>query len=452
MPGRRLLIIAYAFPPMPTVGANRWDAMARHLRLLGHEVTVVTTAAFGPIWDTEEERHVLRAGDLTSAPWLRRLLGRGPAPPRSDAPAFGRPAASVESPLPEPLRKIFVPDLYVATWVPQALRLTRHVLEHRRIDCIVTTSPYESVHLVGLALRNRRPAWIADLRDGWSFEPHRPRFPTAAQRALDERIEERIIRGADRVVTATRPIAEDCGRRLGVEAIHIANGFDPLKYPELPLAGLPPLDADAVVLVHTGTLAGVNNRDPRGLFAAMRRLRDQEPQIARRLRLVLAGRLDSQDMRLVEESRLGEQIVLLGERSHAESLGLQRDADALVLVASANGSEVTGKLCEYLSADRPIIALAGSEVARIVSSTGTGVTVPADDVEAIVAQLRRLITGELAANYRPANLEPFVYPGPAQRMSDVIEEALLARSRRRRARGASEWSLCHGVKHVATSR
>jgi glycosyltransferase involved in cell wall biosynthesis len=430
MPSRRLLIIAYAFPPVPTVGANRWDAMARHLRLLGNEVTVVTTAAFGQMRNAAEERHVLRAADLTSAPWLRRLLGRGPLPPQSDAPTSDRAAASTESPLPASLRKIFVPDLYVATWVPQALRVARRVLAHQQIECVVTTSPYESAHLLGIALRRRGPAWIADFRDGWSFEPHRPVFPTAAQRALDERMEERIVRGADRVVTATRPIAEDCKRRLGIDAVHIANGFDPLRYPQLPPAGLPPHREDAVVLAHTGKLAGVNDRDPRGLFAAMRRLRDREPQMAGRLRLVLAGRLDSNDIRLVGESGLGDQIVLLGECSHAESLALQRGASALVLVASPNGSEVTGKLFEYLSANRPIIALAGSEVARIVSSTGTGVTVPADDVEAIVSQLRRLLTGELAANYRPTKLEPYVYPGPARRMAEVIEEALVARSRR----------------------
>jgi glycosyltransferase involved in cell wall biosynthesis len=428
--GRRVLVIAYAFPPMPSVGANRWDAMARHLRRLGNEVTVVTSAAFGQIRNPDEERHVRRAADLTAASWLRRLSKRGPLPPRSDAPASERTGAGTESPLPEGLRKIFVPDLYVATWVPQALRVAARAVKDQQIECVVTTSPYESAHLMGIALRRSGPAWVADFRDGWLFEPHRPRLPTAAQRALDERLERRVMRGADRVVTATRPIAEDCARRLGVGALHIANGFDPLRYPELPRAGLPAAGPDDVILAHTGTLSGVNNRDPRGLFAAMRRLRDQEPQLARRLRLVLAGRLDSDDMRLVADSRLDEQIDVLGERSHAESLALQRSASALVLIASHDGSEATGKLFEYLSAGRPIIALAGAEVARIVSSTGTGVTVPGDDVEAIVAQLRRLLMGELRANYRPANLEPYVYPGPARRMSAVIEEALAARSER----------------------
>jgi glycosyltransferase involved in cell wall biosynthesis len=232
------------------------------------------------------------------------------------------------------------------------------------------------------------------------------------------------------VVTATRPIAEDFRRRLGIDAIHIANGFDPCKYPDLPTPELPALGDDAILLVHTGKFAGVNNRDPRGLFAAIRRLRDESPDTGTRLRLLLAGRLDTDDVRLVAESGLGEQVVALGELSHAESLALQRRADALALITSPNGSEATGKLFEYLSAGRPIIALAGSTVAEIVAETGTGVTVRADDVEGITAQLRRLAGGQLAADYHPINLEPYVYPGPARRMAEVIEDALEARARR----------------------
>jgi glycosyltransferase involved in cell wall biosynthesis len=427
MPARRLLIVSYAFPPMPTVGANRWDAMARHLRLLGNDVTVVTTSAFGPMRDADDERHVRRAGDLTSSPWLRRALGRGSLPPPSDVSAAGASGAHAERPLPESLRKILVPDLYLATWVPQALMLARNVVEERRIDCVITTSPYESAHLIGPVLRRRGPAWIADFRDGWSFEPHRPRFPTAAQRSLDRWLERRLVLAADRVVAATRPIADDFRSRLGVDAIHIANGFDPLKYPELPAPPLPPLGEDVLVLVHTGTVGG-GAKDPRGLFAAIRQLCDEDPGVAAHLRLVLAGRMDTADLGLLSASGLDDQLVLLGECSHAEALALQRRADGLLLLASADWSGVTGKLSEYLSAGRPILALAGSEVARILSDTGTGVTLRHDDVPGIAAQLRRFLSGELQQEYRPTRLEPYVYPGPARRMADVIDVALAARS------------------------
>jgi glycosyltransferase involved in cell wall biosynthesis len=426
MPPVRLLIVAYTFPPMPTIGANRWEAMSRHLRALGHEVHVVTTSAFGPLRDGDEERFVMRAGDLTSSRWLRALFRRGPVPPGSDVPALQTSTAPADSPLPDALRQILVPDLYAVTWAPQALRVARRAVSELDIDCVITSSPYESSHLLGPPLRRRGPAWVADFRDGWSYEPHRPRFPTVPQRALDRRLERRVARRADRVIAATRPIAEDFRERLGVDAIHIANGFDPAKFPALPAVKLPPLPGDAVTLAHTGTLAGVNNRDPRGLFEAIRRLRSADPGAGSRLRLLLAGRLDTEDQRLVSESGLDEQVIVLGQLSHAESLSLQRHADALVLIAS-EGSEVTGKLFEYLAAGRPILALGGPEVARIVSQTRTGVSLRPGDVDGIAAALRRLLSGELAADYQPTDLEQYVYPGPARRMAAVIADAIRTR-------------------------
>ncbi len=235
-----------------------------------------------------------------------------------------------------------------------------------------------------------------------------------------------VAHGADRIVAATEPIAADFRRRLGVEAIHIANGFDPSRYQVLPDPELPDQPPGSVVLVHAGTLSGVNGRDPSGIFAAMRSLRNREPHVGGRLRLVLAGRLQTDDLRFVAEAGLEGQILLAGERSHAASLALQRQADALLLITSANGSEVTGKLFEYLSAGRPIIALGGPAVDQIVGGTGTGVTVPPDDVAAIENQLRRLVNGDLAADYRPHNLERYLYPAPAERMSQVIDEAITA--------------------------
>jgi glycosyltransferase involved in cell wall biosynthesis len=425
---RRLLVIAYAYPPMPSIGASRWDAMARHLRRSGYEVWVLTTSAFGPMRAVEDERHIHRAGDLTAAAWLRRLMRRGPLPAPSHFRRGTDAKAIAESRLPVVLRQILVPDLYIATWVPQALRLARKLVVDGRIDCVVTTSPYESAHLLGPPLRRLGPAWVADFRDGWSFEPHRPRFPTRAQRALDTWMERRVVLGADRVVSATGPIAEDFKRRLGVDAVHVANGFDPFRYESLPAVEMPAQTSDTVLLVHTGKLSGVNNRDPRGLFAAMRRLREQDPSLAGRLRLVLAGRLDRDDSRLVSESGLEEQIIVAGERSHAEALSLQRSAHGLLLIASAGGSEVTGKLFEYLSAGRPIIALAGASVSQIVTHTCTGITVAADDVDAITEQLRALVNGDLAAAYRPENLEQYIYPGPARLMSDVLDDAISVRA------------------------
>ena len=79
MPARRILVITYPYPPMPSVGGNRWLAMSKYLRRAGHEVDILTTGAFGALPD-DAEASVHRTDDLIAADWLRKLARRPPLP------------------------------------------------------------------------------------------------------------------------------------------------------------------------------------------------------------------------------------------------------------------------------------------------------------------------------------------------------------------------------------
>ena len=127
-PGRRLLIITYYFPPETSVGAHRWRAMSRWLRHLGHEVTVLTTPAFGTLPDEGEETE--RAFDLAASPALRRLLRRPPvSSPTADA-QMG------ESTPPAIVADLLVPDAHVIGWNPAAAWAARRLVRQRGIDCV----------------------------------------------------------------------------------------------------------------------------------------------------------------------------------------------------------------------------------------------------------------------------------------------------------------------------
>jgi glycosyltransferase involved in cell wall biosynthesis len=421
MPRRRILVVSYPYPPMPTVGGNRWLAMSRYLRELGHEVTVLTTSAFGSL-PGDAEHDVVRSGDLIAAPWLRRVMGRPPLPEPGGA-------LPVDTPPSRLITGVAVPDPYVVTWVPGAIAAVRRLLRHERFDAIVTTSAYESAHLVPLALGRSRPAWVADFRDGWTYHPWKPAFPTRVQRELDVRLERRVVRTAERVAAVELPVAEDFRARLGVDAAHVPNGWDPALEAELEGVEPPPLDPERASLVHTGKLSGDWGRHPGTLFEAMARLHEREPELAGRIELVLAGRLDRDEQQLIDGLELGNMVRHVGQLSRAESIALQRNADALLLLTSPSLVwELPGKFFEYLSAGRPILALAkGNEAARMVEETGTGITVPPQDVEAVAGALRRLARGELAQEHRPAGTKRYVYPSPAEEMEREIERAIGAR-------------------------
>ena len=276
-----LLLVAYFYPPCRDTGAHRPAAMAKWLRRLGHRVTVLTTSAYGT-GDGAAEEDVVRTLDL------QRLRARLHGHDRVDA-LFDSDTYSGKA---HPLAKVLVPEPLVAAWAPfarsRALRLNRR----ERFDCVITSSPPESAHAVGRALARRGVAWVADLRDGWTFEPIRPPFPTALQRRLDERLERRWLGSADAVVCVSRPAADDLRTaprdRAAPGAQRLGPGPGRGRTRRRRRRGI--LDPERVSLVYTGRF-GSYGRDPGPLVRALGELARADPELASRLELVVAGPL-----------------------------------------------------------------------------------------------------------------------------------------------------------------
>ena len=405
--------------------------MAQTLRDLGHEVTVITTNASGTL--STDSPWVVRTGDLQASPTLRRLLRR----PFSDAPAEQDGGSVVSDDAPEPSRiftRGLVPDSWVLTWLPYLIPVARRVISKRRIEALITNGPPDSTHLLGLALGRKRPAWIADFDDGWRYEPIMGPWPTAIQDRLDATLERRVVRSADAVVGITKPIARDLSERYGRLAYDIPSGWDPARLDaEVASAEPPKLSSDAVNLVHTGSLSVPERRDPRGLLQALESLVARDPEVARRLRLTLAGALTSQDRRILEELTppVRGMVHEIGFLPKSGALALQRAADALLLISTGPHQQVvTAKLSEYLLAERPILAVSSeNEATRIIRETRTGTVVAPEDIEALSDALQSCIDGRLAASFQPRGLERYAQPAPAKELAAVIEAAIARHSR-----------------------
>jgi glycosyltransferase involved in cell wall biosynthesis len=389
--------------------------MAKWLRRLGHEVTVLTTSAYGErSGDPHED--VVRTADLQR---LRaRLAGEQSIGALFDSPTYsGRP---------HPLAKVLVPEPLVAAWLPFARACALRLQRERRFDCVITTSPPESAHAVGFALQSRGVPWIADLRDAWTFESLRPELPTSWQRRLDQRLERRWLSAADAVVCVSEPALEDLRRRGIAEPVLITNGWDPESSPEAGRAPRDLLDPDRVSLVYTGRF-GNRGRDPRPLVEALGRLACDEPAAAAQLELVIAGPLTTDEAELLAGDVSPARIVRAGSLDRPAALALQREADALLLLAQPIRSQLLNiKLFEYLAAGRPILALvAGTDAGRLVAALG-GDPIRADDPAAIAAGLGAVARDELAKP-DPEALAAYTYPAPAARLAEAVERALSAR-------------------------
>ena len=286
----KILIVAYFYPPQNITGARRPAALAKWLGRRGHEASVLTSRQSGTGPDPAGAR-ITRTRDLlaTRLNWrgdsLKVVTGASDATWSPGANFWGA---------------IVVPDVQLLSWLPFAVAAARRLQRRHGFDAVITTSPIESAHLVGLALQRQGVAWIADLRDGWRFEAPREEWPLAAQRRADDVLERLVVRRADAVVTVTEPLSADLRRRHGIVVETITNGFDPDDAPPAPAApagrGASSRSCTPAGWARSGRCGPCSRRSP----GWRRTTRD----CAGRVELVLAGPADRAGARALRDARV----------------------------------------------------------------------------------------------------------------------------------------------------
>jgi len=337
---------------------------------------------------------------------------------------------------PSVLASWLVPDLEVVGWTPFAVAGARRLAGESNIDCVITSSPPATGHLVGAALQTMGIPWVADLRDGWRFESLRPRPALPALDRLDAALERLVATRADAVSAVTEPIAADLASRFAREVATITNGYDPEATDDdgtgadSAASGKSALTPGRRTLVHTGTLS-YGGRPLGPLLEALQGLKASAPEAAQRLEVALVGPITDAERAQVERAGLSDTVRITGSVPRATAVALQRAADGLLVITGPGQSGVaTGKLYEYLTARRPILVI-GDETAaaRIVEETGAGIAVGRNDPPALTAALRRLAESpEDLPSPSDEAVAHFGYPALAQEMAELVETAIARRA------------------------
>src|SRR5713101_9776053 len=99
-------------------------------------------------------------------------------------------------------RRLLVPDENVS-WNLTAIPAATRIVKQEEIDVVITTSPPNSIHLVGAAVKRLTGArWVADLRDSVGAHPHRrvERASVRAKEKVSESVARLVARQADVIV------------------------------------------------------------------------------------------------------------------------------------------------------------------------------------------------------------------------------------------------------------
>jgi glycosyltransferase involved in cell wall biosynthesis len=370
----KVLLVTLYFPPAGGGGVQRPLKFATHLPGLGIETHVL--APDDPKWIHRDE-------DLPTPTlaWVHRVRFLGPRGRRPADELHGTAGLERYSrQLQLFSRRLLFPDENVSwnlTAIPAAMRIVRQ----EGIDVVLTTSPPGSVHLVGAAVKRATGVkWVADLRDSLVAHPHRDaqRLLVRAKEQGHHMVARLAAQSADGIVTVSDAISEEMrGLNPRGPVVTIANGSDFDDFAGLDYEP----GAERFRITHAGSFFG--KRDPKPFLTALARVNGV---VAR-----FVGDFRATDREWA--TGIDDRIELIPYAPHRRSLELQRDSEALLLLipdADGRGQGVlSGKVFEYLAAERPILAVVPPDgaAAKLLRETGAGVVVAPDDIDGIEREL-----------------------------------------------------------------
>lgn len=381
---KRVLFLAYLFPPILNSGTQRPLKFAKYLAQFGWEPIVVTAAQFGThTIDPALLDELPSSVRVVRVPMFNELISDALYALGGRTRLAGRLAQSVRWRMQTRLRK---PDLF-ALWRPTATRAALRLYDEQPFDAIYATGFPWTTLLVGrdVSIRTGRPL-IADFRDPWAaedlFRDGRP--ADAAELAL----ERSVVSQAASVIT----VSETFTRRMRAaypdmpedkfETIH--NGFDTAD-----LAVAPREANHRFRIVFTGVWKSGYNPSP--LYDVIDWLKRTQPRLLDGVEVIAAGFEPGEARR----RGLTEHITELGVLPHREAVALMNSADVLFMTNAEGARQqiaVPGKLYEYVATGRPVLALTDphGDAGRFLDHTGGGMAVPPDDPGALFDAITRI--------------------------------------------------------------
>jgi len=264
---------------------------------------------------------------------------------------------------------LFIPDAR-KFWIKPSLRFLNQYLKDNPVDCIITTGPPHSLHLIGLGLKVKTDLpWLADFRDPWTQIGYQKKLKlTRASQQKHKQLENKVLTGADHILVTSYATQKLFEKQTSKPVCCITNGFDEEQILDVNLD-------KSFSLSHIGSL--LEDRNPKVLWEVLRELKEEFLGFGNDLKINLAGKVSASVVDSIKAEGLEENLKLHGYISHQEALKMQHRSQVLILIeidSTETQLIIPGKLFEYLAARRPILAIGPSEsdVKALLNNTQAG--------------------------------------------------------------------------------
>jgi len=379
---KRVLVIAYYWPPSGGSGVQRWVKFCKFLPQEGWEPVVFAPEnadypSLDPSFEAElpENLEVLRGRIWEPYTAYRKLTGAK----STQVTEISSGKKTWKQRLSLWIRaNLFVPDPRVG-WVKPSVKTLLPYLKEHPVDVIVTTGPPHSVHLIGQKLHKETGIpWIPDFRDPWTHMYYLKYLPmTKATWAKLQKMEQEVLDQSSTVLACTPLVQKDFQSRSQTPVACITNGYDVEDF-----EGPAPKADGFFNITHTGLFAADGN--PHTLWMVLKKMAAVEAGFREELRIRLVGKVDKEVLEAIADAGLSANVVALGPRDHATAVREQRAASILILPLRNDPQYapiLPGKLFEYMASRRPVLGIGQEEgaMAQVLFQARAGITADWDN-------------------------------------------------------------------------
>jgi glycosyltransferase involved in cell wall biosynthesis len=216
-------------------------------------------------------------------------------------------------------------------------------------------------------------------------------FQTIRRALVLTACERKWVRSADKIVCVTDPWAQDLSKRYPEKKRDITvvtNGFDEEEY-----AGLQPsrIAEDKFTMCYTGRFWA---ESPNHFLMGMKLALQKDDELGKKMQCIcIGGDIPSEYINSFSTGIFKRIVILLGPRSHRETLAFQIGSDVNVIILpkephTGGTTKYPVKLFEYIRAKRPVLAVAPEGLsAELVRQLNLGIVVDPEDCDAIASAI-----------------------------------------------------------------
>lgn len=392
---KRVLFIAYFFPPLSGSGVQRPVKFIKYLRDFGWEPVVLTVQDsdfelkdFAMLQEIPKDIEIIRipADSKINNFTVNRLFTYYKEV--CDPKLFNEIINNLTKQQNVDIRTVLWPDPTIL-WVDSVLtHLDKLNLDS--YDCIFSTSGPYSSHILGYMLKKKcgKP-WIADFRDEWS---NNPLIAHVDKNLLGFRIlrsfEKSVVEYCDGMTVISDQMKANYINDFNVpenKVKSITNGYDEADFSSITDNAS---DEKKFVIVHNGILY---QREPFKFIDAVSELINNKKISRDKIKVYLGkasfGDNDDHYLQYINKRNLSD-IFVMDYLDHKSSIIRSAKASLLLLI-TGQGKEwkgvLTGKIFEYLRLCKPILNLGykDSLAAMLIQELDRGITVELNDEQRI---------------------------------------------------------------------